>query len=59
LNIAAFAYGYGRITTTVADLKEVETKWEALVNQRFDRVQTDIREIRSLFLKANGGISGK
>ena len=65
LNIAAFAYGYGRLSTRVEDAAKEHTKFSLEVNARFDhsqsevsgrldRIQADVREIRSLFLKANG-----
>jgi hypothetical protein len=54
INLVIFAYGYGRLSTRVDDLKEVESRWEVMVGGRFDRLQADVREIRSLFLKANG-----
>jgi hypothetical protein len=55
VNVVVISFGYGRLSTRVDDIKEVHAKWEVVCNDRFDRIQLDIREIRSLFLKANGG----
>ena len=65
VNIAALAYGYGRLSTRVEDAAKEHAKFSLEVNARFDhsqnevsgrldRIQADVREIRSLFLKANG-----
>lgn len=54
LNIVGFVYNYARVTAKVEAVIERISELERQTNDRLNRIQEDIREIRGVIFKSHG-----